>query len=92
MAISREALEGSCEDFCEFPRDNEDIAESIDDCRGAARPISTRCGGAVAAMGSRESVGEPLEGSEVRTGSETLREVPFVLYWGLSYLQNRHKR
>jgi hypothetical protein len=31
-------------------------------------------------------VGEPPEGFEVRTGSETLREVPFVSWIGSLYL------
>jgi hypothetical protein len=49
------------------------MAESMDDVRGGPRAISTRCGGAVAAMGGRVLVGDvfppPLE---VWRGSETL--------------------
>lgn len=57
----------------------EDRAESIDDVRGAARPISTRCDGAEAAINGGVLVGESPKGLAVRIGSETLREVPFVV-------------
>jgi hypothetical protein len=60
------------------PPESEDIAESMEEVRGGARAISTRCWGAVAAIGGRVLVGEPPEGLEVRTGSETLREAAFV--------------
>jgi hypothetical protein len=79
FAISRDPLDESCDDLCEWaPPDILDIAESIDDVLGGALPISTRCCGAVAAIGGRILVGEPPEGFEFRIGSDTLREVPFV--------------
>ena len=55
-----------------------EIAESIEDVLGGARPISTRCFGAVPAIGGRVLAGEPPEGFEFRTGSDTLRELPFA--------------
>jgi hypothetical protein len=68
----------SWEDFCECVLlESEDIAESIEDVRGGARPISTRCGGAVATMGGRVVCGEPPEDFEIRRESETLRRVAF---------------
>ena len=53
----------------------EDMAESIEDVRAGPLPISTRCGGAVAAIGGFVLVGEPAGGLETARGSETLREV-----------------
>ena len=78
----------SCEDLWECaPPEREDIAESMEDVLGGPRPISIRCLGAVAAIGGRVVVvGEPPEGFEVRTGSETLREGPFVSWTGRLYL------
>lgn len=72
----------SCEDLCEcVPPESDDIAESIDEVRGAALAISTRCLGAVAAMGGgRVLVGEPPEGLEVRRGSDTLLCEAFVSF------------
>jgi hypothetical protein len=56
----------------------EEMAESIDEVRGGPRAISIRCGGAVAAMGGRLSVGdESPPALEVAMGSETLRKGPF---------------
>ncbi len=73
----------SCDDLWEWvPPERDDIAESIDDVRGAARAISIRCLGAVAAIGGRVLVGEPPGGFEVRTGSETLLEEAFVSFIG----------
>ena len=89
MPISGDpAADESCEDLCECEvPDNDDIAESIEDVRGAFRAMSTRCCGAVAAIGGRVLVGEPPEGLEVRTGSETLRGVAFVSFRGRPYLE-----
>lgn len=86
FAISGAPTNESCDDLWEWaPPDIFDIAESIEDVRGGARPISTRCCGAVAAIG-RVLVGEPSVGFEFRIGSDTLRELPFVSYSGRSYL------
>jgi len=77
LAISRLPLNESWEDFCELLiPEMFDIAESIEDVRGACPAMSTRCWGAVAAIGLRVVVGEPPGAVEVRTESETLREVP----------------
>jgi hypothetical protein len=76
----------SCEFLCECPPDNEDIAESIDDVRGGARAISTLCAGATAAIDGRVPGGEPPDGFEFTTGSETLREVAFESWEGREYL------
>jgi len=57
------------------------MAESMEEVRGGPRAISTRCGGAVAAMGGRVPVGDvfppPLE---VWRGSETLRWGAFGVF------------
>jgi hypothetical protein len=79
FAISGEAPEESWEDLYEcVPADIVEIAESMEDVLGGARPISTLCCGAVAAIGRLVLVGEPPDGFEFRTGSDTLRGVPFV--------------
>jgi hypothetical protein len=70
---------------CVLP-DNDEIAESIDDVRGGARAISTLCAGATAAIGGRVPSGEPPDGFDVRTGSETLREAAFDSWGGRVYL------
>jgi len=69
----------SCEDFWEWPpADMEEMAESIDDVRGGLRAISTRCEGALAAMGGVVLVGdESAPGLEFRIGSEKLRKEAF---------------
>lgn len=77
----------SCDRDCACPLpDIVDIAESIEDVLGGARPISARCLGAVAAIGGRELVGDPPGGREVKTESETLREAAFVDLEECSYL------
>lgn len=73
----------SCEPFFEcVPPDREEIAESIDDVRGGPRAISTRCAEAI----GRVLEEEPPGGFEIRTGSETLLEGPFVSCIGRGYL------
>lgn len=52
------------------------MAESIDDVLGAACPISTRCAGAVAAIGGAERLCEPPGGRVIISGSDTLLEFP----------------
>jgi len=92
FAISGDAEE-SCEEFCDCEApDRFEIAESIEDVRGAARPMSTLCCGAVAAIGRRVPVGELGEVGEVlddfaaKTESETLREEPYTSCKGRPYL------
>jgi hypothetical protein len=70
----------SCEFLCECPPDNDEIAESIEDVRGGARVISILCAGATAA------IGEPPDGFDFTTGSETLREAAFESWRGRGYL------
>ena len=87
FAISGEPPECiSCELLCECPPDNDEIAESIDDVRGGARAISALCAGATAAIGGRVPGGEPPDGFEFTTGSETLREGTFESWRGRVYL------
>jgi len=68
------------------PPDNDEIAESIDDVRRGARAISTLCAGTTAAIGGRVPSGDPPDGFEVRTGSETLRGAAFESWRGRVYL------
>lgn len=67
--------------------DIDEIAESIDDVRGAFRPISTRCCGALAGMDGLGLVGELSESFGFRGGSDALRRAPFVSRVGRGYLQ-----
>lgn len=69
----------------------EEIAESIEDVRGGGRPISTRCEGAVAAMGGDLVIGDEEEPPMFRTGSETLRGVAFVSCNGRPYLMENQQ-
>jgi hypothetical protein len=86
--MSGEPPEGmSCEFLCECPPDNDEIAESIEDVRGGARAISALCAGATAAIDGRVPGGEPPDGFEFTTGSETLREAPFESWRGRGYLE-----
>ena len=77
----------SCEFLyeCVLP-DSDEMAESIDDVRGGARAISTLCAGATAAIGGRVPSGEPPDGFDVMTGSETLRDAAFESWSGREYL------
>lgn len=86
LAMSGEPPEESCEFLWECPADNDEIAESIEDVRGGARVISTLCAGATAAIGGRVPVGEPPDGFDFTTGSETLREAAFESWRGRGYL------
>lgn len=61
----------------EWLADIVDIAESIDDVRGGPRVISTRCGGAVVAMGGRMSADDTPPGFAIERGAETLLKEPF---------------
>lgn len=77
----------SCEPFFECPLpDRDEIAESMEDVLGGARPISARCAGVAAAMVGRVPVEKPPGGLEFRTGSDTLRVASFVSLTGRAYL------
>lgn len=78
----------SCEPLFECPcPDIEEMAESIEDVLGGARPISARCAGVVAAIAGRVPVEEKPPGAlEIRTGSDTLRVASFVSLTGRAYL------
>lgn len=72
-----------------MPPDKDDIAESIDEVRGGARPISTRCGGAVGAIVGLVLLEDDAPGGfEVTTGSDTFRGATFDSLGGREYLQH----